>query len=723
MNLIHFIKILLRNIKYLLVIPLVMSSLVFVLTMNQNFEFTSRSTIFTGITSGQSIADMGNSRVDYFATQNAYNNLLGILRSHNVLEETSIRLLASHLILEQPKQGVISAKAFNELQEILPDEVKKLAVKDNLAQTAENLQAHLSQDKENFLYGLLNLDHPHYSLKALSNIKVLRMDASDIVEISYQTNDAGICYNTIVILTEVFFKKHSELKRTQTNAAVEYFEQQLQKSSNKLSKIEDHLLDFNTKNQIINYYEQTKHISSQQEKIEVQLQQIQLENDAAAAVLGKLEIEIENRFKINLKNISILKTREKLININDQLATIEISEKTEHIVQRNSFQLEKLKLESLLQMQLDSLQIYERNSEGIEIKTLLSDWLKTLIEYESAAARLKAMTQKKEDFIKLYQQYAPLGAQLKRIEREINVNEEEYLEILHHLGLARLKQQNAELAANMKILDQPTLPIDPIPTKRKVMVVAIGFMSFLLTALTLFVFELIDKRMKTIPRLKAQTQTETITAFCNSEKAKDIEYRKLEQLSTKLLAEHIFAVSDYPDKNSSIIQFISFWSGEGKSFVINCLKDMLKKISIEYTVVKFSDSDNHGVSDSDLLLPVEKLGGMQDIEEYLLAYHPERINGKKLVIVELPPLSASVVSPNLFNKAERNYLLVEACRIWSQADDFHLKNLKYHAGESLYSILTKNEAETMEELAGEIPKKRSKLHAYIKHKIFQRFFG
>ena len=55
------------------------------------------------------------------------------------------------------------------------------------------------------------------------------------------------------------------------------------------------------------------------------------------------------------------------------------------------------------------------------------------------------------------------GANLKRIEREISVSEQEFLEILHGLNLAKLKMQDNELSSNIKPVDQPFYPLNPIP--------------------------------------------------------------------------------------------------------------------------------------------------------------------------------------------------------------------------------------------------------------------
>ena len=103
------------------------------------------------------------------------------------------------------------------------------------------------------MYGLLNFDHPHYSIKAISKIKTLQVGSSDIIEISYQNDDAGVTCQTLNILIKVFITEYGELKKNQTNAVVEYFEKQLSNSSGLLGKAEDSLLAFNKTNNIINY--------------------------------------------------------------------------------------------------------------------------------------------------------------------------------------------------------------------------------------------------------------------------------------------------------------------------------------------------------------------------------------------------------------------------------------------------------------------------------------
>ena len=51
------------------------------------------------------------------------------------------------------------------------------------------------------------------------------------------------------------------------------------------------------------------------------------------------------------------------------------------------------------------------------------------------------------------------GSTLKRIDREISVAEQEYLELLKGLNLAKLKVQDVELSSNIKAVDPPYYPL------------------------------------------------------------------------------------------------------------------------------------------------------------------------------------------------------------------------------------------------------------------------
>lgn len=674
------------NIWYLILIPLVAGAVVFLLTGNLPVKYNTHATIFTGITSNVGIENLGNSRVDYFATQNAYNNMLSILNSENVLRETSLRLLSLHLSQTEPKKDILSASSFDALQEIVPEEIRDLVVINDLEQTYTNISKAVVQDSDNFLYGLLYYDHPHYSMKALSKVKSVHISSSDLIKISYESSDAGVCYQTVKILLRVFIEKYNGLKRSQTGSAVAYFEAQLKKSALKLKKAEDQLLYFNTQNSIINYYEQTKHVSSQQEKIEVRLQEIHMENEAAKAVLKRLEQETEKRFKVNLNSDELLSTRQNLATINDKLMFLELQNSADSSVQKQFLKTKKTQLELQLQNKLDSLYAYKNRSDGIEINSILKEWLAAATNYESSRSRLKAIKARKTEFMSLYTQYAPLGAKLKRIEREIKVNEEEYLEILHHLGLARLKQQNADIQADMKVLDAAKFPIKASASKRKIFVVIAALFSQLFFVFGLFLLEILDQRVKNSARLKRWAHMDTISGFC----AEEYPELNIEQLNKKA-ASYIFEKMAFEKMNiptrSLRVMFISNWHGDGKSYVIQ----QLERFMIEKSI-PFANANN--ISSSPQV-------------DYQLIEHSS--------------LSEGIANPKVVIDTDLCFLVVDASATWKTADAFFLERLRTLRPDGFVAVLTKAQPDDLESIYGNMPKKRSKLRRYIKNQTLKRF--
>jgi polysaccharide biosynthesis transport protein len=721
MDIYRIINIVLRKFKYILGLTVLAGVVMFFSTRKQPHMYSAKATIFSGITTTSSLKDDGETKVDFYATKAAYNNLISIVSSRSVIEETSLRLLARHLMEDKYNEAEMSEESFYELHQIVPDEVMKLVDKSSAEKTYENLAGYMKQDKHNFLYGLINLDHPHYSYKALSTLKVVQVGSSDVIELSYQTDDAAISYQTLNVLIEVFLNRYSTMRIGQSNAVVSYFEKQLENSSAQLKTAEDSLLYFNKSNNIINYYEQTKFISSQQEKIDVKLQDVVLEYQAAEAVLEKLEAETKSRFNINLKNEEIMNVRRNLIDVNQKLAEIEVKQTDSTYVPHDSGGLvgKRALLERSLRSKIDSLYIYENNSDGIAIETLLGEWLKTVTEYESSKARLKAMKDKNEEFNKLYAKYAPLGAKMKRIEREIEVKEKAYLEILHHLGLAKLKQQSDQMMSNMKVLDKPQLPIFAQPTKRKLYVIIICLATFIFTILGLMIFEVLDKTVKTVKRLEDIAKIKVMGAYVLESTYKGTDIENLKKNGSKSVIEKIMqAASKKTNDRPLVVQLLSLRDKEGKSFLADDICTKLKYIGYNTKIIDFK-GESTGESE-DRISFNQKQGFITASYDELIQNNPE-LNGVEIILAELPGLGENIISQSMISSAAVSFMIVDAYRTWSSSDEFLLGNLKKQITDgSLYGILNKVSIYNMEELAGEVPKKRSKIRKFIKQRILKR---
>ena len=256
----RIIKLLFRIKYWLIILPLFAALVAIYMTRNLRREYVVNTTIYTGIASGFTIeSGVEGGRIDWGSVNNGIDNLLSIIKSKSTLRNVSIRLYVQHMIYGDPQKdnNYILASNYRQLLLITPKEVKALIDKTSEEKTIENLNAYEKASPTNFVYGLFNWNHPHYSYNALNRIEVKRLFDSDMLDISYSNDDPGITYNTLVILNDEFVKQYELLRFGETNNVVEYFRNELAKLGKKLRSSEDSLTQYYIDKKVINYGEQT----------------------------------------------------------------------------------------------------------------------------------------------------------------------------------------------------------------------------------------------------------------------------------------------------------------------------------------------------------------------------------------------------------------------------------------------------------------------------------
>ena len=106
----------------------------------------------------------------------------------------------------------------------------------------ENFVKLKESNHTNYIYQLINLDHPDYSIEKINGrVGLRRISNSDFVDIEFESEDPAICQNTLLILCEVFVELNADIKVNQSDAVVKYFQGQLGKSTISLRGAEDEL--------------------------------------------------------------------------------------------------------------------------------------------------------------------------------------------------------------------------------------------------------------------------------------------------------------------------------------------------------------------------------------------------------------------------------------------------------------------------------------------------
>jgi uncharacterized protein involved in exopolysaccharide biosynthesis len=725
-SLLEFIRLILRYWKVLVLFPLMTALVVFFLTRNTVKEYTSDCEVYTGIASGYGITSGENDRVDYFAVNNAFDNLMATIKSRETIEEVGMRLLAKHLLIEKPSYDQISPVNFDHVREVIPESLrKKLVVKGSEELTYFRIESYKRSNQKNEIIEILKKPTEIYSFDKISaNMSALRKQSSDMIDISYKCNDPAACQQTLQIIVDVVIQRYKGIKGSETNNVVKYFEEQLRLSAGRLRKSEDKLRDYSSANKIINYYEQAKFVAESKENVVMDKQKQQMSLQASKAALLQIEKKMNLKKGLLEVNEKIQKLKDQLTDLNYKIANAELY--NEDVAKATKIKSDAEIIKRSIRDEVEKQYKLNNTTEGLPRANLLQEWLTNYIGVEENQAKLDVIQKRLDGFDALYTELAPIGSDIKRFERELDVNEKEYLSILHGLNMARLRQQSLEMSNNLTITDTPYLPLEPLPSKRG-MLVAVSFIAvFIVTLAVIIAKSLLGKTVQTPGRAEKFTGLHFLGALPNYKSlGKNIIIPKLDEalLShlTSTIRQHLRSC-DLEKSKKVVVTISSVRKEEGKQFftdkILPALAERNKEILfLNPNVNKSSQTGSiteHPLKDNDEFYTAA------NIEEWMKGENLD-INHYNMIVVILKELNKYNLPEGIISSACLNILLLDSERVWNEADSRALSHFtKSTTGKNLVA-LNNIEIDRLETIIGEVPKTRSLARRIIKRVITFNF--
>ena len=766
MNLIILLRILVKN-RYLIVAGgLLMGATIYFLTRNSPKIYDSSTIIYTGIATGFNIESGANQKYDLFGTNAKFDNLINLIKSRETQEEALIRLLAVHMIADETGQD-----RWGHLDELIPDSIrKKLVDVYSVENTVKNIWNFSNTGESNEIYTLLHSDHDFYGLEKIAKTSIRRIQNSDLISLEYSGTHARIVQQSLEKLTEVFLRKYTGLQSGQTHTVVGYFEERVKESHERLNEAEDDLLTFKKKHHIINYYEQTKFIADQKEKLDKDYQEQIMSLAASKAALAELESRVSIKTSISLQSDKILDKRKRLSDLSSKIAMAQVYNKGSSS-QMDEWNQEAEMLKIGLREDVEKLDTYGKSTTGIPLKELLKHWLENAVLVEEAEARAVVIEGQKKDFDEKYKTFAPIGSELSKIEREIEIAEKEYLNNLHSLNQSKLKQQNIELSSNIRVLDQPVFPLKPRSSMTKILWIVGFIIGMVLVSAAIILLEFLDSTIKTPDRAKDFTKLSLLGVFPKVPKDSNssIDFQFVSNRLIEIIIQRIKLASIKSGREESgpfQINFSSTRDSEGKEYLASLLAEKLRmagnKVLIFQPYINSNEDGNSGMRKSKIIRSlksrVENISqsklfpgvkadpkdteGVQRIDcidKYAYEVNNDFFDlqsfGDLMQVDELPVDEYDyvfVLLPSLLNKefpaslvmqADYSVFVCRANRVWSRADTESLTMFTNTVTHQPTVLLNGSRLDYLDTMIGEIPKQRSKKRRLAKRIITFDFWS
>ncbi|MDO1448496.1 hypothetical protein Q0590_19625 [Rhodocytophaga aerolata] len=695
------VKKLLKEHKWLLLLfPLALALLVFAFTSGMRRQYTSKTVVYTGLVSGYTLETAEGSRVDYLAINNAFDNLINTVRSRITIEEVGVRLLAQHLLMNQSNPKIASEETLTELYAAVPAHIRaQLIDEKSFPKTVQNIYQAYNKGEKSIVDILTSKDGYYSELGISSRLKAERVGTSDMVEISYTAYDPAVSQYTLKILTSIFLGRYRKIKAEETGSVVAYFEEELKKALERLRAGEDRLKDFSTKNKIINYYEQTKYISAQQRDIDLEIQQEYSNLAAAEAAFKKLDDKLSIRKEITLKSAQINKDRDKISELSSKLTTLEINPEAD-MQSLSDLRREIGMLEDKLKQDISSLYDSNNSKEGIPSKALFEDWVDALVAVDKGKARIKVMDEVKRGYQKFYEQFAPLGSGLNRLEREVGVAEREYLEILHSLNMSKLRERNLEFSSKLRIIDSPVFPLKANPSKRLILILGSLLAGLFLCMGYILTKEYFDATLRDPERAEKLIGLPFAGALPIAD-ATNVSARYT-QTERKLLNHCIGKIKtlshSYSGEKPFVIVLFSILDEEGKTYFGSRLTEKLNRSGSSTILCEPADSLNQS---GHTTLPYKVPANFSSVTS-LQTLTNRSLSTYDYVILEIPSIINHALPVELIRQANLSLLLVSANRVWEDADAYSLSRYKEVAIHPVQLLLNKVKISYLEGIIGKI---------------------
>lgn len=683
---------------YLIILPMIALVVAWFSTRNMERVYDTNTTIYTGMITGYNIE--GGTGTAGGQQQTNMTNLMLLITTDATIHEVSLRLFARCMMYGNLNKdnNYISAEHFRQLYNSVPTEVKALINHNSENATYANLKAYERPSADNYIFGLTNY-HPYFGINSItSRLKVVQLQRSDIIDIGYSANDAGIAYNTLDILNDVFARQYGLLRYGETSNVIKFFEREVARLYRILTNAEDDLIRYNVEKRIINYGEQSKLLSGMDATQKTTDNDLMITKTTTRAMMNYLERQLGDRAKVIKANKDFTNQVTDISRIQSRISNLRLMS-SEGGGSELETQNELAKAQKMLQEASNNVRGLVKDIEagnyntetGVKASGMIDKWLEQVLKLEEAKAHESAQDVMREKIDKEFLFYAPIGATISRKDRHISFIESNYMSMLSALNSARLRQKNLQMStATLRVLNPPMFPMNAQPTNRMMTLLGAFMMTFILTGLYFFIIELLDRTLRDRMRTEHITKIPVMGCF---PKESNLRYRRfnktiadmaLRQLSKALLPH-------FEEGKQNVLNLLSTDAANGKSYIAQELENYW--ISIGLQVRRITYDEDYLAEDSRFIMA-------KDIKDICPDLLPNEI-----AIVEYPNLDDNSIPSALLNMGTINLMVTRANRTWKDVDQKALKELneRLENKNSLFMYLTECQRYAVEEFVGQLP--------------------
>ena len=696
----YFIKFFYRIRFWLIFGPTLITLLVIWKTRSLPLNYTANCSIYTGIITGVNILSESGITTTTYTQGSMMENLLNIITADQTLKQVSLRLYARIMVHGDPHRNNIYVNA-NHYRTLynhgapIHHLIDKSSPNDSINEqrTYENLLAYETKDPSNYVYGIYEYQLPYVNRNALQKIIVDRNGNSDMLDVSYTTDDPGIAYQTLLILIKEFIHQYQELRFGETNNVIAYFEAELARISKELKGAEDDLTNYMVRNSVINYGEETKVVAALSRDYELQYWTSKNDYTTADSLIRELEKRMGLNAEMLRNNKEYLYYSDLIAKLTNQLTIAGYYPEQGAQTARDSLQRELDKASLAMKEVVMKYGDFKYSKEGVSNSSVVSEWLNQIMVFKKAEAELNVLRDRKIQMANKYSHFAPIGSTLNQKERAVTISEQQYFAILNALNSARLRQKSLQMtSATLKVMNEPSYPLSSLATNRKKFVLVAFFASLIFIVFFFLIIEMLDHTLHHKFKAELLTGSRVLGIFTRPLR---LQARRYNQIYHTLSAQTVcnYAITYFRPGQTNIINLISNEPGEGKSFIRKQMAEQFTAQGIDVKQLSWHDEFQTDAKSFVQSLNLEELDS-----------NGKNSRSDKVILVEYPSLKEAALTVDILQGVSLNLQIVDSRRTWKNTDQERFERTREMSGKTpLFMILNYGSRDAAEDLNGLMP--------------------
>ncbi|MEM7557156.1 MAG: polysaccharide biosynthesis tyrosine autokinase [Cyanobacteria bacterium P01_A01_bin.84] len=379
-------------------------------------------------------------------------------------------------------------------------------------------------------------------------IKVSTPPGTDILQITYIDKDPQQSAEVVNKIIEVYIKNNIESNRAEAVAARKFILKQLPLSETAVKRTEQVLRQFKEKNKVISLEEEASATVDNISKLEEEITKTQAQFADITARSQKLrsEIKISSQQAVTFAELSqipgIQNMLTQLQEAERQLAVEQTIYKPGHPsvvnLQEKVNVLNKLLKQRINQIAGNNKQVAPENLQlGNLRQSLIADILRTETERIGLEQRITELTNARLAYKKRANVLPQLEQTQRQLERQLKAAQTTYEALLTRLQEIQVAEN--QNIGNARVISPAVVPEEPIPSKKKLILVGGGFVGILFAIITAFALDLVDRSIKTVREAKKVFNYTLLGVIPLMDRKKGFHIGKQEKLVPKVIGGNI----------------------------------------------------------------------------------------------------------------------------------------------------------------------------------------